>query len=1515
MIKFTKMAGVALVALAAVGSVSWAATQVAKKAAGKRAGMDVTRMATPGDFNPTMQLEQAQGVQTPSAPVIKTKGALRRAMRTADNSGFMGPAVGFCVMTQASDQFKNEAHAYKVYADDPTYTYYNVSGSASPNASKGGVAVDDYYYADQTYGIPLKDWVQKWNMIGETDDDGFSWSYEGTFCNGQYFMFANDATYDPWTDQIFGIVTHTYSSSTKTFAVLDYDNATREFFGSEMSYSDQPFGLAAAQDCLYTLDKDKNLAKVDKKTGAMTVVGATGINYSTINTPSMTIDPRTGRCFISFQTTANISQFGEIDLATGQFTQWWEDEGGMERRYGLWCAELPTSVSPANVENLVAEFPVSQREGKIKFTAPSLTRGGDAISGNLTYTILANGDVLKTGTVTPGQDIEADVTAPADGIFKFAVKTVDAGGNVSRWERTRAAAGNITPKTPEPVIERYNSGFRVVWPQVTTTPDGIEIAADKITYNVKRYPGGDLVYQELPNVEGENSIVDLPTVTDNLTTWYYTVQAVFDGVAATPWAQTECITTGKVYPPYTERFDDRNNATAYTIIDNDGDGNTWIWDNGTYDVPYLYVRAGSTNASDYVISPAVHLEAGKYYRAVWEMGSRSPEWGTKVYGRAWYGTEPTVEGCATVLQDKTDVTGRNFTEVGGYMRVETEGDYYFALENYTLENTWAYMNGLHISAPVLPAAPGDVTNVVVKANPEHPDEAVIKFNAPAVNAEGNTLSDLTSIEIKMDGQTIATLTDVTPGQACEARYTVPQRGQNYQFSFQATNSAGLGKLWYNTYFIGIYQPAVPTDIYGVEKDGKVTLHWTHPTEDVEGNPLSSDFISYDIRLEFDNYAVRPVAEDYQGTSITFDYELTEEGTPEILYVSMRAKTEGGSSDYVASVPVACGPAYEIPWKESFANGSLNGIYGAIALQGSIQWGLFLDTSFTDITSSDADSGFLGMACQQQGGRGLFAFGKIDLTGSTLPIMSISTYSIQGDTPDMNVVRVWAIDDEGKHLVKTIVNKDHAPYWDQLTFPLTEFAGKTIQLAVEAETQTYVYTLIDNLRIMQQMDYNLSLKNLDAPTIVAAGQEFALCATVENNGSKAAEGFTVNLLRDDEVVDIIEVESLAAGDTAEYTFNHLRTTFDAESAEYRVEIEFEADEDPTDNASATVTIINEIPNLPEPTNLRGTAEGLNVNLEWDEPDLGDGTLLPVTESFEKGEAYNLEGTLGWTFIDKDGGEYGGAQNITMPGCAGVPTSFFVIDTTNPQYNESWAPHTGDKMIISMWAKGCANDDWAISPELNGKAQTISFWARSYDAGYTENFRVYYSEGSLDTNDFKMVKGVPNASEEWTLYSFDLPEGAKYFAIRCISDDKFMLFIDDITYIPAGELTIDGYSVYRNGQGAHEGLHPHSNYADQAPREGKHEYHVTATISGMETRPSAPFQLEVSGLAQNLTEGVSVKAVKNAIVMDGLKGDKLTVADANGRVIYTGTPAGTLTVPAATGVYVVVVKGNTYKLIVK
>lgn len=85
---------------------------------------------------------------------------------------------------------------------------------------------------------------------------------------------------------------------------------------------------------------------------------------------------------------------------------------------------------------------------------------------------------------------------------------------------------------------------------------------------------------------------------------------------------------------------------------------------------------------------------------------------------------------------------------------------------------------------------------------------------------------------------------------------------------------------------------------------------------------------------------------------------------------------------------------------------------------------------------------------------------------------------------------------------------------------------------------------------------------------------------------------------------------------------------------------------------------------------------------------------------------------------------------MPGIAdGSKQSFWIFDAADSaipsRFSSSFAAVSGSKYLVAMYAKGGRNDDRAISPELSGEMQYISFYAKSYSSRISEEFEVLAS----------------------------------------------------------------------------------------------------------------------------------------------------------------------------------------------
>ena len=421
--------------------------------------------------------------------------------------------------------------------------------------------------------------------------------------------------------------------------------------------------------------------------------------------------------------------------------------------------------------------------------------------------------------------------------------------------------------------------------------------------------------------------------------------------------------------------------------------------------------------------------------------------------------------------------------------------------------------------------------------------------------------------------------------------------------------------------------------------------------------------------------------------------------------------------------------------------------------------------------------------------------------------------------------------------------------------------------IKAALGTTVFVL-DNIRIECRHDNDMALRGLSMPSRVAGGSDYEVNVSFENKGRTAASGYTVDLLLNGEKVDSKSGPALEPAQAASLAFSRKMLPTGDESYKYQVEIGYAADMDKANNRSETYTVRRTAPDFPVPTALAGTEKDGTAQLEWAAPDLTVGAMKAITDDASAYTAFStgLAGSAvfddyvgDWTMIDNDGVVPFSFTNqgarVDFPN-SGRPIGFMVFD---PSFLglEEWAAHSGKQMFVSFASGGAPNDDWMISPRLSGEKQTVKFWARSLTHQYgAESFQFLYSTTDTKLSSFTRVNTVSEVPEQWTEYSFEIPEGARWFAIRCTSDGTFALFVDDITFIPAHPadgLTLSGYNLYRDGAPVNQTILAQPTFTDNAVADGDHTYHVTAVYNRGESALSAPATVKISGIADIFAGG--------------------------------------------------------------
>lgn len=990
-------------------------------------------------------------------------------------------------------------------------------------------------------------------------------------------------------------------------------------------------------------------------------------------------------------------------------------------------------------------------------------------------------------------------------------------------------------------------------------------------------------------------------------------------------------------PAYLNEFSEKESIQGFTIIDCTKDGSTWEWFNSQM---RCYPEPANKPTEDWLVSPTVHLEKGKYYVASFVVTNfENAQAPTNV--SMWLGTEPTVESMTTNVIKEYQPWGVGYNEralLKNYFTVDKTGNYYLGIANQCV-------NGLHgspmlidnfsISAKIAGEVPDTVTSYVITPDQDGALRGEVKFNAPTKALNGTPLEQGKKLQVNvyLDGNGVSSL-QASPGEAITCPIAVEELGV-HMVTVICTNEIGQGREAEDVAFFGINRPGYPSEVKVVEdpeNPGTITVSWVPDPLDYDGFPMNQKHVTFEV-VNITGEEETVVATGLKGTSYTFQARRPDQ-PQSFMRFAVRARTSFGGSPGVYAPYVAVGEPYALPLKESFANYNprMTMVQQAIDDSSALcMWGFNSADSFGN-GCYDNDNGMALMEAIFAGVHRRLVTGKIDLRNAKNPKVEmrvlrypnrvrpttniigieVGTNTTEWDSVAYRTIEEWAEGEQG---------------WQRMEVDLSKYIGKVIYIGIVGHAESHTFTCFDAFEVAEAKQKNLGYVAFETPESVVIGQTADYVCRVKNHGHSAAKDYTVDLYRNGEKVQSLPGVLLEPGKKTNFVFKE-RLDIDADGLNrYYVMINYEGDEFAFDNRTISVDVPLTVSDFPAPVGLTGSqVDGGNIGLTWTAPTIPDKSA-PITDDFESYPSWNTQytGVGKYNFLDYDGQGIAGIRGIDLPGISiNSKQSWFVFDRTYSAFDTLAIadPHSGIKHMACMSLYDPQNyaDDWLILPELSGEKQTISFWARSYHPNYPETFCVHWSFTGKEFSDFAqeetssyLIWGIP---AEWKKYEFEVPEGAKYFAIRRYSNG-FMMFVDDLTYVPAGNerLQIEGYNVYYNGKRVNENVVTETSYKHHPDKDGAHLYSVGVQYN-LGQSPLAQTEISFVGLNAIDYNSLNVKGADGYVEVAGAEGLNVAIYSADGLALYRGTAsADALRVNVAPGIYAVRVAERTFKVIVR
>ena len=1365
-------------------------------------------------------------------------------------------------------------------------------------------------------------------------DDLFNVNGGGIYENGRYHVVSYSAWYslilsysyyqfdtEDWKtlQQVSGTETHTmivdgdYDASTgNLYAIMYSDNLQSQVFGTvdyatnsrkiicNLDSNFLAFAVSPLGQC-YAIRADGMLVQIDKTNGKQTNVGSTGIQPMYLQ--SAAFDPKTGKMYWAACVSAGDNALYEVNTSTGAVTLV-KTFKNKEEFVGLYIpAPLADEDAPAAPSNLTATYAQDHLDGYVRFRMPKKSYSGDALEGELGYKIFFNDVLMAEGTATAGSMVTDSVTVETAGMYVIRVCAVNEAGEGVK-PKLEKYIGADAPTAPKNVTLKRGEGQYdavLTWNAPTTGVNSGYVRADSVNYAVVRMPDNVTVATALRERTFSETLQ--PQQLENY--WYvvtaYNADIQGESASSNHVAYGECKEV-----PYYEDFEDQSVvANMFTIIDNNNDGNTWkagTWNDGTRDVYYQY--HATNDADDWLITPAIHLQGGRFYHFGFNASS-------SFYGEerveAAFGPGNTVADMTTTVVEPYSLPSYDGVDLSGVVKVDQEGTYYFGIHGISPADAGILdIDNIFVTDGGSFSAPDTVTGFKVTPAAKGRTHATVRFRAPEVNFYGDPIDTIDSIVIYRGSTVFTTIKSPTPGRVYSNLDTKAGNG-NVTYSVYAYNSYGCGIPAQRTVWVGVDIPDEPQNLTLTDRGTTILLEWDAPTTGVHGGYIDPSALTYNIENS-DSYIK---GTNRAGTTFSESIDATKQRT---LYYRVSAQSSAGGGNYAYSNTILAGSPYQLPFSESFA--------GATTEQFWSQQNTGGEVGLTTGISADNDGGSAVFNPTGKGQVGMITSGKISLKKADYPKLSFYYYALPGKTQTLTVGVLPNGDSEKLTAVKVInyAQLTGEEGWRKEEIDLTQFRenGYIILTFIGQTTGTNVGAIaFDNILIREHYATDLAAC-FDMNQYLNAGDTIKAQVRIDNVGREACSAFSVEFYQNGEFIEEVKGSAVEADASTAVLCEIPTLVTDESPMQLKAVVKANGDGDETNN-SDSVSIILTLPPYPVPENIEGALSGDNLTLAWQQPDLSDRNIY-VTDSFDLYTPFIINNIGPWTTLDLDG-----VQTATMS--AGSSTLNYLnagkamaYQVFNPaEAGISWEAiqaHSGSQMLVNIKENSGKSDDWLISPCLGGHAQTVTFWVRSVGVNYLESFSVLASSTDMETSSFQELSpSITTAPIDWTQVSVELPEGTRYFAIRTNTEQKFMLMIDDITWsnFNAADLQLVGYNVWRDGQCITDEPVSVAEFHELAPLSGC-TYQVSAVYTVGESALSSPYSFNATGIgAQLLPSGVTLQG--RQIIVDNPAAERVIICTSDGKQLLPATRENLVKLTVQPGVYVVRLGARTVKLAVR
>lgn len=797
------------------------------------------------------------------------------------------------------------------------------------------------------------------------------------------------------------------------------------------------------------------LVSVDTTTGKLTVIGDTGIrpwfDQSGVISPYDNLLYWFANEPVEGSNDDAKAVLYTVDLATAATTVVGELPNGDEV-VGAWIpVQTIADGAPGAVTNTSASFSGASFKGEITFILPATSYSGEALTGELGWTVTDGTNTLAEGKANAGEKVSAEVEVAASGEYTFEICASNGNGNGVASQLTTYIGYGVPAAVTDVKFAIDGNNNIVSWNHSEGLVGAGYLEGQHPAYRIVRQPG-DVVLQE---AWPDNNFTE-PAPEGALQSTFYEIIPVNGDVTGEAARSNALVTGSTLSLPYSEDFTEASSFDLYTAIDVNEDNSTWY-----YSLKSVKIRQASSNRQDdWLVLPPVQLEKGLSYELKFNA----------------YATQVTnvnildvamgksVDDMNIALQSDIEVADTKSTamkEVSVTIKPAETGTYRIGIhiKSDSRQGTFT-VDDISISAgtsTAIPAAPV----FTVAADAKGALSAELSFAIPTLTAGGDELEKRpTHFEIERNGNALATV-DAEEGKS-DYNYTdnTIEAAGTYVYTVRAINADGKGEVASQSVFVGCDKPLAPTGLKATDNfDGTVTLTWDEPSAvGANGGYVDIDRLTYTV-TQPDGSTLA----DITGTSAVAEIATTGTQTEVHYRLGVRYTDEPASANRTAdSNTLIAGQAYAVPFSESFP------IVEEVATPTTAIW-------TKEVVEGKNSSVTLSMRADANhtadGGAGLHvtAYSADVVARWCSPVLDLSAcanpeVTLWVKTPDNKATfELQASKEYGDWT--TIATLDDAAEWTEVKTSLADYRSKHVRLGMLVHsTNNFNYTYVDDIAV-------------------------------------------------------------------------------------------------------------------------------------------------------------------------------------------------------------------------------------------------------------------------------------------------------------------------------------------------------------------------------------------------------------------------------------------------------------------